>query len=185
MISKVLTKKFPSGYPTTPGFFTYLSPPRACSLRCQIQLKIAKLPPNKRRLPRGCGCFMWFLLNEGHYFTTKTRKVGLAAKTPTSQLPTTGQSAKMKIRPVWWENLFFWPEVSFSQLQVFTGISQLRFVLICSSVHRSHCYGFLLEKAKIPLKPAVQSRYKRRQIIKSRITHPTSLCKTSERSVYC
>lgn len=121
---------------------------------------------------------MWLLLNEGHYFTTKTRKVGLAAKTPTLQIPTTGQSAKMKIRLVLWENLFFWPEVSFSQVQVFTDISQLRFVLIFSFVHR---YEFLLQSKQNKNPPQTIST----QIIKIRITYPTSLCKTSEHSVYC
>ena len=104
------------------GFFRYLHP--ACIL-WSASYKI-KLPPNKRTLVKGCGCFMWFLFNEGDYFTAKPSTAGLAAQIPTFQIkaPTTGQSAKMKIRLVLQESLFLWPEVFFSQPQVFTEISQ-------------------------------------------------------------
>lgn len=122
--------------------FLQISPSSAHSFRCQIQQQIIKLPPNKRRLAKGCGCFMWFLLNEGDTFTAKPSTIGLAAKIPTLQMkaPTTGQSAKMKIRLVLQENLFLWPEVSFSQPQVFTETSHLRPAFIFSSVHRSYHY---------------------------------------------
>lgn len=144
MIPKVFTKKsFPVDVQQQ-NRLLQVSPPSAHSFKCQIPLQIIKLPPNKRRLLKACCCFMWFLLNEGHYFTAKPSTVGLAAKISTLQIkaPTTGQSAKMKIRLVLRENLFLWPEVSFSQPQVFTEISQLRPVFVFSSVHKSYHYEF-------------------------------------------
>lgn len=164
MIPKVFTKKsFPVGVQQQHGLLQ-VSPPSVLSFKCQTQLQIIKLPLNKRRLAKGCGCFMWFLLNEGDYFTAKPSTVGLAAKIPTLQIkaPTTGQSAKMKIRLVLWENLFLWPEVSFSQPQIFTEISQLRPVFLFSSVHRSYHYEFsdtCKTKTKTPShKPAANRR---------------------------
>lgn len=74
--------------------------------------------------------------------TAKPSTAGLAAKIPTSQIkaPTKGQSAKRKIRMVLGDNLFLWPEVSFSQPRIFTEICQLRPGLIFSSAHRPyHC----------------------------------------------
>lgn len=119
--------------------------------------------------------FMCLLLNEGHYFTTKTRKVGLAAKTPTLQIPPTRQSAKMKIRQILWENLFFLARNFLLPAPSFYWY-QSRLVFIFSSVHRSQqVFITKTKRPKVPLKPAVHSRYKRWQIIKSRIIHPTSL----------
>lgn len=48
----------------------------------------------------------------------------------------------MKITLILQENLFLWPEVSFSQPQLFTEISQLRPVFIFTFFHRSYSYEF-------------------------------------------
>lgn len=63
-----------------------MSPPRVYSFKFQIQLQIIKLPANKRRLAKGCGCFMGFLLNEGDSFTAKPSTVRPAAKMPALQI---------------------------------------------------------------------------------------------------
>lgn len=154
-ILKIFTKKsLPVGVQQE-HWLPQISPPNTHPFKCQIQLQIIKLPPNKRRLEKGCGCFMWFLLNEGDYFTAKPSTVGLAAKILTLHIkaPTRGQSAKMKVRLVLRENLFLWLEVFFSQ--VFTEISQLRPVFVFSSVHRSYHYEFS-DTCKLKKFPPIQ-----------------------------
>lgn len=159
-----------------------MSPPSTYSFKCQIQLQIIKLPPNKRRLVKGCGCFMWFLLDEGDYFPPQPSAVGLAAKIPALQIKalTTGQSANMKIRLVFQENLFLWPEDSFFQPQVLTEISQLRPIKIfchipahtflCSRITPLWFLTCKMKQKKFLPKQTLPSRYKRWQTAESRVT---------------
>lgn len=86
MTPEVFTKEsFPVGV-QQPYRLLQMSPPRVYSFKFQIQLQIIKLPANKRRLAKGCGCFMGFLLNEGDSFTAKPSRVRPAAKIPALQI---------------------------------------------------------------------------------------------------